>query len=120
MENFISNKLQRGLCMNKSFNNSLKTVTTLSCNGKEYQIHNLLELSKTENIARLPYSLKTLLENLLHHETHEITGFDNGNPKTALVVANTEFDVIVRIDTPKEVKYMRHGGILQYVLRQLA
>ena len=32
----------------------------------------------------------------------------------------TEFDVRVRIDTPKELDYYQHGGILQYVLRQLA
>ncbi len=30
-----------------------------------------------------------------------------------------EFQVIVRIDTPKEQRYYAHGGILQYVLRQL-
>ncbi len=30
-----------------------------------------------------------------------------------------EFDVTARIDTPQEVEYYRHGGILQYVLRQL-
>ena len=30
-----------------------------------------------------------------------------------------EFTVRVRIDTPKEAEYFRHGGILQYVLRQL-
>jgi aconitate hydratase len=30
----------------------------------------------------------------------------------------TEFDADVRIDTPKETEYYRHGGILQYVLRQ--
>ncbi len=30
-----------------------------------------------------------------------------------------EFSVTVRIDTPQEVQYYRHGGILQYVLRQL-
>jgi aconitate hydratase len=29
------------------------------------------------------------------------------------------FQVRVRIDTPMEVEYYRHGGILQYVLRQL-
>jgi aconitate hydratase len=28
-------------------------------------------------------------------------------------------DAIVRIDTPQEVLYYQHGGILQYVLRQL-
>jgi aconitate hydratase len=31
-----------------------------------------------------------------------------------------EFPALVRIDTPQEVLYHRHGGILQYVLRQLA
>jgi len=31
----------------------------------------------------------------------------------------TEFDATVRIDTPQEVLYYQHGGILQYVLRQL-
>jgi aconitate hydratase len=30
-----------------------------------------------------------------------------------------EFDAIVRIDTPQEALYFQHGGILQYVLRQL-
>jgi len=31
----------------------------------------------------------------------------------------TEFQVICRIDTPAELDYYRHGGILEYVLRQL-
>jgi aconitate hydratase len=31
----------------------------------------------------------------------------------------TEFNVICRIDTPAELEYYRHGGILEYVLRQL-
>ncbi len=30
-----------------------------------------------------------------------------------------EFDARVRIDTPREADYFRHGGILQYVLRRL-
>jgi len=29
------------------------------------------------------------------------------------------FQALARIDTPKEVEYYQHGGILQYVLRQL-
>jgi aconitate hydratase len=33
--------------------------------------------------------------------------------------APLEFTVTVRIDTPKEQRYFRHGGILQFVLRQL-
>ena len=32
---------------------------------------------------------------------------------------HVEFEARVRIDTPKEAEYFRHGGILQYVLRQL-
>ena len=59
-------------------------------------------------------------------ETYDITGLDNGNSKTATVTAHREdgsqvsFEVDVRIDTPKEIEYCRHGGILHYVLRQLA
>ena len=42
-------------------------------------------------------------------------------PRTVTVVAgNVEFSATVRIDTPKEADYFRHGGILPYVLRQLA
>ncbi len=32
----------------------------------------------------------------------------------------SQFEARVRIDTPKEREYFRHGGILHYVLRQLA
>jgi aconitate hydratase len=31
-----------------------------------------------------------------------------------------QFTAKVRIDTPQEIEYFEHGGILQYVLRQLA
>jgi aconitate hydratase len=31
----------------------------------------------------------------------------------------TEFTVLCRIDTPVEADYYRHGGIMQYVIRQL-
>ncbi len=41
-------------------------------------------------------------------------------PRTLTVAADDkEFEVRVRIDTPKEQRYYRHGGILQYVLREL-
>lgn len=57
-------------------------------------------------------------------ETFEITGveaFNDGvTPKTVRVRAgDVEFDALVRIDTPTEAAYYRHGGILQYALRQL-
>jgi len=32
---------------------------------------------------------------------------------------DTQFDAVVRIDTAGEADYYRHGGIMQYVLRQL-
>jgi aconitate hydratase len=59
-------------------------------------------------------------------ETFDIVGLDRGAAKTVTVVAhgeggNTrEFQARLRIDTPKELEYYRHGGILHYVLRQLA
>ena len=41
-------------------------------------------------------------------------------PRTVSVRAgDTEFEARVRIDTPKEADYFRHGGILLYVLRSL-
>ena len=59
-------------------------------------------------------------------ETIDITGLDDGASKTANVVATkhdgttTAFKVKVLLLTPKEVEYFRNGGILHYVLRQLA
>ena len=59
-------------------------------------------------------------------ESFEIQGLDHGNAKTVTVVATPasgapiRFEARVRIDTPKERDYFQHGGILQYVLRQLA
>jgi len=52
------------------------------------------------------------------------TGFSGGKTLKAKAVAPdgrvTAFDARVRIDTPAEVQYYRHGGILHYVLRSLA
>jgi aconitate hydratase len=56
------------------------------------------------------------------HERFTIAGIadDETVPRTLTVKADdTEFEVTVRIDTPKEQEYYRHGGILQYVLRGL-
>ncbi|HET7349573.1 MAG TPA: aconitate hydratase [Marmoricola sp.] len=45
---------------------------------------------------------------------------DGGIPRTVKVTAgDEEFDAVVRIDTPGEASYYRHGGIMQYVLRSL-
>jgi aconitate hydratase len=59
-------------------------------------------------------------------EVFEITGLASGDAKEVAVKATPAdggkpitFKARVRIDTPKEREYYRHGGILQYVLRQL-
>ena len=75
-----------------------------------------LELSGQEvfRIGEQPDDLRTMLD----------AKFPNG--KGILVRAESdlgrtrEFSVTVRIDTPQEILYYQHGGILQYVLRQLA
>jgi aconitate hydratase len=59
-------------------------------------------------------------------ESFEIIGLNAGAAKMVTVVATPptgaaiKFEVRVRIDTPKEREYFQHGGILHYVLRQLA
>ncbi len=58
-------------------------------------------------------------------ETFTVTGvteLNNGTtPRTVKVTTDTgiEFDAVVRIDTPGEADYYRHGGIPQYVLRKM-
>ncbi|MCS6888666.1 MAG: aconitate hydratase AcnA [Chloroflexus sp.] len=68
---------------------------------------------------------------LTGHEVYDVIGladaiansFANGRILTVRATAADgtvrEFQTRVRIDTPQEVEYYRHGGILQYVLRQL-
>ncbi len=59
-------------------------------------------------------------------EAFDIHGLDNGHAKTVSVTATRadgeqiKFEARVRLDTPKEVEYYQHGGILHYVLRQIA
>jgi aconitate hydratase len=57
---------------------------------------------------------------LTGEEEISIAGLDGGDAKEVTVRAGeVEFTARVRIDTPKEVEYFKHGGILQYVLRGL-
>jgi aconitate hydratase len=76
-----------------------------------------LEFRKGENRESL---------GLTGHEIFEIEGVFALTPKLPITVhAKSEdgrvktFSVIARADTPEEVSYYRHGGILQYVLRQM-
>ena len=56
----------------------------------------------------------------------DVTALNDSIPTTVRVTATApsgeqvaSFDAVVRIDTPGEAEYYRHGGILQYVLRSL-
>jgi aconitate hydratase len=61
-------------------------------------------------------------------ETYDIIGLDETlSAKRTLTVKTTAkdgktttFEVLCRIDTPEELNYYKHGGILPYVLRSLA
>ncbi len=69
---------------------------------------------------------------LTGEETYDILGFRErldakfANGRTVAAVATSAdgkrktFEARIRIDTPQEIEYFKHGGILQYVLRQLA
>ncbi|HEX9034601.1 MAG TPA: aconitate hydratase AcnA [Streptosporangiaceae bacterium] len=61
---------------------------------------------------------------LTGHEVFDITGIEALNsgqaPREVTVTADGKtFQAIVRIDTPGEAEYYRHGGIMQFVLRSL-
>ena len=62
---------------------------------------------------------------LTGHEVFSITGLAAGTggpfPPTVTVHADSRaFDVTLRLDTPREHDYIRHGGIMRYVLRRMA
>ena len=61
---------------------------------------------------------------LTGRETFDVRGIEDMNkgtmPNEVVVTADgKEFRAVVRIDTPGEAEYYRHGGIMQYVLRSL-
>ena len=72
-----------------------------------------LQFGEGESVERL---------GLTGHEVFGVTGLAAAHDMPRQVTVKTddgkEFAVTVRIDTPKEADYFRHGGILQYVLRQ--
>jgi len=68
-----------------------------------------------------------LTHGLSGYETYEVDGMsDDLRPRALLTVraraadgSEKKFQAVSRIDTPEEISYYRHGGILPYVLRQL-
>ncbi|HYD11112.1 MAG TPA: aconitate hydratase AcnA, partial [Acidimicrobiales bacterium] len=69
----------------------------------------------------LPSSVESL--GLTGHEVFDITGVAGSDPVPRRITVTTDtgqsIECVVRIDTPKEQEYYRHGGILQYVLRDM-
>ena len=66
------------------------------------------------------------LWDLTGHEMFEIEGVDTLAPRKQVKVdaksadgKKVSFSATVRVDTPEEVSYYQHGGILQYVMRQM-
>jgi aconitate hydratase len=60
---------------------------------------------------------------LTGHEVFSISGVEaaiHGDKMAAVTAGDKSFRARVRIDTPKEADYYRHGGILKFVLRELA
>jgi aconitate hydratase len=58
---------------------------------------------------------------LTGRERFDVVGLENGEAREVTVRADgKEFRARVRLDTPREREYVRHGGILRYVLRRLA
>jgi aconitate hydratase len=56
---------------------------------------------------------------LTGEETFDLDTLEDGAKTLTVKAGDTEFEARVRIDTPNEWLYYRHGGILQFVLRQL-
>ncbi len=57
---------------------------------------------------------------LTGREEFSVTGVENGEAREVTVRADdVEFRATLRLDTPREREYVRHGGILPYVLRRL-
>jgi len=58
---------------------------------------------------------------LTGREMFSVTGVSGGEAREVIVRADEkEFRATLRLDTPREREYVRHGGILPYVLRKLA
>src|SRR5690348_18032667 len=85
--------------------NSFGSRATLNVDGKPYVIYRLDALKgKAPNAARLPFSLKILLENLLRNE-------DGGFVKAADIEAMANWDVKAKVE--KEIAFRTSRVLLQ-------
>jgi len=82
---------------------------------------NLEFIGRIYGIAQPAAAARAAIERLglTGREEFSITGLENGEADEVTVRADDmEFGARVRLETPKEREYLRHGGILQYVLRR--
>jgi aconitate hydratase len=76
-----------------------------------------IEFKKGENrqtlglTGRETFSITGLKDGIKPHQTLKVRAELDGKVK--------EFEAIARVDTPEDVEYIRHGGVLPYVLREL-
>ena len=76
--------------------------------------HNAETLGLTgEEVYDFPGLTALLKDRLANGRTLRVKATSNDG-------ASKLIDTTIRIDTPQEIEYYEHGGILQYVLRQLA
>jgi aconitate hydratase len=82
-----------------------------------------LQFAAGENVASLGLTGEEVFETVGLPAMLD-SGFANGKTLTVRATSadgkSKDFKVLVRIDTPQEIAYYQHGGILHYVLRSLA
>src|SRR3954467_14548599 len=86
--------------------NSFGTRTDLQVDGQRVQMYSLPALQNAgfPGVARLPYSMKILLENLLRREDHAFVQTDD-------IRARARWDAVARVE--KEISFMPARVLLQ-------
>jgi len=87
--------------------NSFSTLASLRVGANNFKIHRLAALEQAANVAKLPFSLKVLLENLLRHEDSQ---FVHGEDIKALA---SWTPTVAAGQTAKEVSFMPARVLLQ-------
>jgi aconitate hydratase len=106
-----------------------KGTTLLGCRAVLAQSFERIHRSNLVGMGVLPLTFKSEQSaeslGLTGKETFDIEGLETGAREVDVIARSddgkeTRFKANVRVDTPKEWEYYNHGGILRYVLRQLA
>ena len=93
--------------MNGSIARTWSAWASCPCSSKRGKAAQTLGLTGEET-----YTIEGIAKDLKPKKEIQVKAIDAAGKETT-------FSTVVRIDTPEEVEYYRHGGILPYVLRQL-